>query len=221
MRAIFTRPRESAYALFETSHRPASRVLWDPFDRQIRPPPRNRHQSRILGIAQMLEVIPCTCGERRRPGGFVWRGDLNATDQDLEMETLYALTGVNREKRQTVKSFRKRIDHILCGATHTKLNFRASSPHLVLRSHFRDETNEKIPYSDHEGVSAVIRPLEASAAATSTRRILERTLRYMKYSMQAVRQLDDWIRCLPIVGLFSQSILWPLNLPMLKRFSIW
>ena len=161
--------------------------------------------NRVFRMAQMLELI-LYIRRKATPSGFVLCGDLNATEADLELETLYALTGVSREWRMNLRSFRKRLDHIMCGATLANMNFRIANASLVLRSSF---SSEKIPYSDHEGVSALIRPAEASVTALGTKRILERTLRYMKYSMHAVRQLDDWIRCLPLAGPLSSHFMAP------------
>lgn len=164
--------------------------------------------NRVFRIAQILELI-FYIRRKATPEGFVLCGDLNATIDDLEMETLFALGGIDRSQNPKLRSLKKRIDHIVCGATTGEKTFKIFSASLVFRTPFIHGVDEVIPYSDHEGMSVVVRASRGQADSRFTHRILDRTLRYMNFSLKAVRELDSWIMCLPVFGPLSARFMKP------------
>jgi endonuclease/exonuclease/phosphatase family metal-dependent hydrolase len=161
--------------------------------------------NRVFRIAQILELV-FYIRRKATPGSFILCGDLNSTRDDLEMQALQALTGTPPGFNPRLKSNRLRLDHILCGATHSDLNLKVSAGSLVFRNRFGVE---RLPFSDHEGVSAIIKPWSGKAEPGNIKRVLQRTFRYMNYSLKSVRELDAWLRCLPLLGLISHSFMKP------------
>lgn len=156
---------------------------------------RHEHDTnRVFRMAQVLELL-FYIRRMATPKGFILCGDLNAMDQDLEVEALYALAGASGRIQPGPKV--KKIDHILCGATHEKIQFRISR---IKMSFVQPFNRSPFLYSDHPGVEAEVRPADHGVDTRHTLRILERTLRYMKYSMEVVRQIDRRIRLIPVVG---------------------
>jgi endonuclease/exonuclease/phosphatase family metal-dependent hydrolase len=159
-------------------------------------PRHERDVNRVFRIAQILELV-FYVRRMATPKSFVLCGDLNSQEQDLELQALYALFGVPRNLHLKLRSNKKRIDHIICGATHKELDLRVSNGSLVFRQPF---SGEGIPYSDHHGVSATVRRAVSEIDATASRRALERTYRYMTYSIDVVKQLNHRISLIPLAG---------------------
>ncbi len=152
--------------------------------------------NKVFRMAQVLELV-FYVRRMAKLSGFILCGDLNATDEDLEFEVLCALIGVPKSLRQRLRSDKKRLDHIICGATETQHHFKISSPTIVFKGAMR---GEKIPYSDHHGISTYVRRAQMPIESIYTKKILARTWRYMNHSIEAVKQVDRGIGLIPILG---------------------
>jgi endonuclease/exonuclease/phosphatase family metal-dependent hydrolase len=159
-------------------------------------PRHERDINRVFRIAQILELV-FYVRQMATPKSFVLCGDLNSQEQDLELQALYALFGIPRGMHLKLRSNKRRIDHIICGASHQELDLRVSNASLVFREPF---SGEKIPYSDHHGISATVRRAASEIDVTATKKILERTFRYMTYSIDLVKQVNHRISLIPFVG---------------------
>src|SRR5947207_2982491 len=89
-------------------------------------------------------------GDRNRR---ILNGYLKTEERDMELEALYGLVGISKARNLSMRSDKRRVDHIICGATHGEHEFKFFSPKLVFRQTF---SGERIPFSDHHGVSVVI-----------------------------------------------------------------
>ena len=167
-----------------------------------------RHESdinRVFRLAQMLELV-FYIRRKASPQSFVLCGDLNASEGDMELETLHALTGASSIQPSRLRSFRKRLDHVICGGTFEDINLKVVSSSLVFRGTANPET---VLYSDHEGVSAVIRAESGKVDTKLTLGVLKRTFRYMSYSMKSVIELEQWLRVIPLLGPLSSHLMKP------------
>ena len=128
------------------------------------------------------------------PKGFILFGDLNVTEEDIEFETLCALLGIPKHTLPKLKSEKKHLDYILCGATMSEISFKTHKMEFVFKEKIK---GEKIHYSDHDGVSAFIKVAKISSEVITTRQVLKRTLRYMKHSIELIEQMNRWLQWIP------------------------
>src|SRR4029077_4186253 len=90
---------------------------------------RDEHDTnRVFRITQILELL-FYIRRMAAPKGFVLCGDLNSSETDLEIDALYALVGIAKNLQSTLKTRKVHVDHIICGATFQKLDFK------ILRTH--------------------------------------------------------------------------------------
>lgn len=167
-----------------------------------------RHEvdfNRLFRLAQILELV-FFVRSQATPSGFVLCGDLNAEEKDLEIQALCALSGLSQSRPVRLKSDKPRLDHIICGATFDKLDLKTSSPQLVFRKTF---SGERIPFSDHHGVSAIVRRQNVQVHSAETKKILERTLRYMRFSINHVKSILRFFSYIPVLGWLIQWLLRP------------
>ena len=152
--------------------------------------------NRVFRMAQILELI-LYIRRTVSPRSFVLCGDLNATEDDLEIETILSLSGQPLRTLLNPKLNAKRIDHIICGATYKKLEYRISGAQMVLRP----ERGGGSPiYSDHPGVAVVIRHFLRDCVNKDVQRVLERSLRYMSFSMEIMTRIERRLRWIPVLG---------------------
>jgi endonuclease/exonuclease/phosphatase family metal-dependent hydrolase len=162
--------------------------------------------NRVFRMAQMLEMV-FYIRRMASPKSFVLCGDLNSTEEDLEMETLRALIGARHRLEPGMRTNKRRLDHIISGATLDNFSFQVKGTQLVFRHHIE---GVKLNYSDHEGVSAIIQKASGQALSTiHTHDILERKWRYMKFCLEQVRVIDKRISLIPVIGWFCSYLMKP------------
>ena len=168
--------------------------------------PRYQHDNnRLFRMAQIIELV-FYIRKMATPIGFILCGDLNVSDEELEFEMLCGLLGIPRISLPKLRSEKKCLDYVLCGASLNEINFKSS----LLKFEFKESLeNSKIPYSDHLGVSATIKKTSTPSHYSATHSVLVRSFRYMKYSVGLVDHVDRWIHWIPILGILFRHFMRP------------
>lgn len=160
--------------------------------------------NRVFRIAQVMESISFirkTVPDR----GFILAGDLNAENHDLEIEAICGLSGISQQRSHRIRSDQKKLDHILCGASQGSRDFAVVGEALV----FRKKRRFELRFSDHYGVSASIRWQKTPADRREYQKVLGRILRYLRYSMAVVRDIDRFLGWIPLLGMIVRYFMSP------------
>jgi hypothetical protein len=105
-----------------------------------------------------------------------------------------------------MKTSKRPLDYILCGATAKEFEFGVRRSRFVFRTPIQ---GQGIHVLDHHGVSAFVRQTASVVENISSHRVLLKTLRYLHHSAEHVNLVVRRLSGKPILGFITRYFMRP------------